>query len=320
MNKKTSFGATKAQEVLASLEGKYVLEEGTDVKVANDILEKVIFALNICEGAPKYVLTRAMYPETGTFTEARFVVRPAAKAALSVAEMKKVFAIQADAKFYDKFIKEMAIWFDEYAYYKMLDENVAELNAKMTEITADEELPFDVKFTVGSDVEDITDKSITVGLTVDTVCNLSTLPLFDENIPVRAEQYGLGVVSYLKSCVKPWDIFKKSSVFTKDLGLSNKRSIIKPIRKIVNRNLKYVRVGTGYVDADNYFAVIEKVAITPEEVEAYEGAVILDNENVSKVEAKAGKTKIAAFFKISPIDEKGNSVDIGLEDVLAEVE
>lgn len=320
MFKKTSFSSTEAQETLASLEGKYVLEAGTDVKTANDVLEKVIFALNICEGAPKYVLTRAMYPETGTFEEARFVVRPAAKSALKVSEMKKVFVIPADAKFYDKFIKEMAVWFDEYAYFAKLNENVEELNAKIAEITAEEDIPFSVDFTVGSDIIEVSDKAITVGLTVDTVRNLADIPLFDENFPERAVKYGEGIVDTLKSCVRPWDLFKTKSTFTRDLNLGSRRSIIKLMRKVVNRNLAFVRVGTGYVDTDNYFAVVEKVAITPDEVANYEGAKIVENDKISKVEAKTGKTKIAIFFKVSPITEKGEPVDVSLEDVLAEVE
>jgi hypothetical protein len=320
MFKKTSFSSTDAQETLASLEGKYVLEAGTDVKTANDILEKVIFALNIYADAPKYVLTRAMYPETGTFEEARFVVRPAAKSALEVSEMKKVLAIPADEKFFDKFIKEMAIWFDEYAYFAKLDENVKELNAKVAEITEGEDIPFGVKFTVGSDIVEVSDTDITIGLTVDTVLNLASVPLFDENFPERAVKYGEGVVETLKSCVRPWDLLKTKSTFTKDLNLGSRRSIVKLMRKVVNRNLAFVRVGTGYVDTDNYFAIVEKVAITPEEAVDFEGAKITENDKISKVEAKAGKTQIATYFKVSPITEKGEPVEVGLDDVLAEVE
>lgn len=318
MYKKTSFDSSEAQQTLASLEGKYVLAEGTDVADANDMLEKVIFSLNIHEGAPKYVLTRAMYPEKGPLEEARFVVRPASNAALGVSKMKRMFTLLADEKFFDKFIKEMAIWFDEYAYYAKLDENVKELNEKVSALATEAEIPFDVRFTVGTGVDDVSDDSITIGLATDTVLDLSTLPLFDENFEGRVEKYNEMIVDTLRACAKPWDIFKTKTTFTKDLGICSRRSVIKLIRKVVNRNLKFVRVGTGYVDADNYFAVISKTAVTPEEAEVLEGALIVDNDAISKIESKTGKTKIAIEFKVSPIDEDGKSVDVSLEDALAD--
>lgn len=321
MFKKISFGTTDAQEKLASLKGKYVLTEGMSVEEANDTLEKVIFALNIYEKAPKYVLTRAMYPETGAFEEARFVVRPASKAALEVSEMKRVFAIQAGVDFFDRFIKEMAIWFDEYDYYYKLNANVTELNEKVEALATEAEIPFSVKFGVGTGIIDVSNDSIVIGLTVDTVLNLEKLPLFDEAFADRANLYGEKVVEAMKACTTPWDMLKTRNTFTKDIDIVSRKSIVKLMRKVVNRNLKFVRVGTGYVDADNYFTIVEKTAVTPEEAEAnYADAIIVDNTNISKVEAKAGQTKIAIKFVVSPIKADGELVDVSLEDVLAEVE
>lgn len=320
MFKKVDFGSTDAQVKLASLQGKFVLTEGMSVAEANDMLEKVIFALNIHEEAPRYVLTRAMYPETGVFEEARFVVRPASKATLEVSEMKKVFAIQAGPDFYDRFIKEMAVWFDEYDYYNKLDANVKELNAKVAEIVEKEEIPFTVKFSLGSDIVDVSNDSIVIGLTVDTVLNLANIPLFDDTLEGRSERYAEIVAEAFKACATPWDIFKVRNTFTKDLNIVSRRSIVKLMRKVVNRNLKFVRVGVGYVDTDNYFAIVEKKAVTPDEAKAIEGATIVENANISKVEAKAGQTEIAISFKVSPVAADGTLVDVTLEDVLAEVE
>ena len=318
MFKKESFDVCLAQEKLASLEGRFKFAAGTSVDEANDTLGQVIFALKMHEAAPQFVITRALYPENGPVEDARFVVRPAAKYALGVRDMKKVFAIKADERFYDKFIKEMAIWFDEYEYFSKLDANITELNETIDNIVEAHQLGFNLSFTLGEGLLDISDTSVTVGLSDEVIRNMVRLPLFDEFSEGRRSLYSEKVVEAIKACNKPYDIVHVKTTFTKDLDIYSRKSAVKLIRKIVSRNLNFVRVGVGYVDTENYFAVIEKIPVTDAEAAALTNTYIIDNVNITSAEAKAGKTKIAISYRVSPFaPATGESIDIPLEEVIA---
>ena len=46
------------------------------------------------------------------------------------------------------------------------------------------------------------------------------------------------------------------------MGIYNRKSINKLLRKIVNRNINFVRVGLGYLENENSFCLIEKIPIS----------------------------------------------------------
>jgi len=319
MFSRDSFNVTEAKEKLASLKGKFQFPEDGNIAKVNDELEKVLFSMQIYSKAPKYVLTRALYPvEDGSdvLHSARFVIRPSVQDALEVDEMKKTFHINANAEFFNNFIEEMAEWFDTYQFYKQLQVNVDVLNAVVAEVIQEHEIPFDVKFSYGSGLLDASDKHVVVGLSADVIANLSTLPLFDENMESRRAGYKSRIAELLKECARPIDIVKIKNIVTKDLDIYSRRSLSKLIREFVNRKIEYVRLGTGYVETDSFFAVIDKIAVTEEELEEMDltGAVVIDNAQATSKEKEAGKTKIVVQYRISPfLKEEETPVDVDLK-------
>lgn len=323
MYQKDSFYVVEAQEKLASLKGKHAFPEDGDITQVNNELENVLFALQLHSGAPKYVLTRALYPtEDGgnVLQSARFVVRPSVQDALEVDELRKTFQINAGADFFDNFIQEMAHWFDTYQYHKQLQVNVDALNEAVAEVVEAHEIPFSVKFSYGSGLLDASDNHVVVGLSEEVITNLSTLPLFDENMESRREGYKERIAELLKECVKPYEIVKVKNLVTKDLDIYSRRSINKLIREFVNRKIEFVRLGTGYVETDEYFAVVDKVAVTEEELAEMDltNAVVTDNVKASSKEKAEGKTKIVATYRIAPFSkEEGTPVEVDLKGLVS---
>ena len=54
-------------------------------------------------------------------------------------------------------------------------------------------------------------------------------------------------------------IVKIKSDFTKELNIYSRKSINKLLRKFVSRKIDFVRVGVGYAENENSFALIERV-------------------------------------------------------------
>lgn len=317
MYKKSSFGSTEAQAKLASLIGQFEFPASGDIAEVNDILEKAIFALNLHGAAPKFVLKRALY-DTGdqhTLQTANFVVSPAAGYKLAVAELKKNFMIVAGEDFFNKFVKEMAVFFDEYQYHKQLQDNVDDLNAIVADLIAENEIPYSLKFSLGDGILDATDDSAVLGLSAEVIEDLGDLPLFDEEIESRSEGYKSRILETLKSVSKPFEIVKVKTPIVKDLDIYNRRLLHKLIRKFVSRKSEFQRVGVGYVEGDDWFAVVEKDAVTVAELDSLDvsNAVVVENEGLTKKEKEEGKTKVVVTFKISPFNkETGAPVDISI--------
>lgn len=321
MFQKNSFSVVAAREILASIKGNVEYPESGNITDINNALEKVIFGLNVHKDAPNYVLTRALYDngDGETLQSARFVVRPAVRDALEVDDLKKVFVVTAGPDFFDKFIDDMAEWFDMYQYYKQLQTNVDELNTIVAEAIEENEIPFDIKFSFGDGLVDASDNHAVVGLPAEVIEDLSTLPLFDTDMESRVEGYKSRLVDTLKECTKAYDIVKVKSSVTKDLDIYSRKALHKLIRQFVNRKIDFVRTGTGYVDTDEYFAVIDKVAVTEAELAELDvtDALVIDNEGASAKEKEAGKTKIVVSYRISPFIKKdGVPTEVKLSEVI----
>jgi hypothetical protein len=321
MFQKDSFGTTEAQVKLATLHGKHAFPVGGNIVEVNNVLEKVLFALQIHAAAPKYVLTRALYDngDKVSLQSARFVVRPAVRDELAVADLKKTFQINAGEDFFDKFISEMAQWFDLYQYHKQLQVNVNELNTVVDELIAENEIPFAIQFSFGSGLIDASDDHAVVGLSADVIANLGNLSLFDENMESRRNGYKAKIVETLKECTKPYDIVKVKNLVTKDLGLYSRRALNKLMRQFVSRKVEFVRVGTGYVETETVFAIVDKVAVTEKELAEIDAtnALVIDNADASSKEKEAGKTKIVVVYRVSPFTkEEGTPADVKLADVI----
>ncbi len=315
------FKDNKAREVLTVLKGKYEFDvEGVNVDVVNDTIEKIKYDLNLHEEAPKYVITRALYEdeETGNLTSAKFTVRPSSNYKLKVDDCKKDFTLVSGVNFYDNFIEEMIKWFAEYNYLTLIEENLEGLNNKLSEIAEANEIDKVIEFTLGDGIMDATDTYVCVGLKAEVIENLSTLPLFDTVTVERAEYYTTQLVDLLKELNRPCDIVKVKGLFTKDLGITSRRGIHKMLRKFVNRKAEFVRTGVGYVDTEEAFALISKVAVKKDELnELPEGAVVREIEEPTAKEKKEGLTHIVSTFKVSPFNkEDGTPVDLELAELV----
>lgn len=323
MFKKDSFVINAAKETLATLKGKYVYPVSGNEKEVNDILEKVKFALNIHGGRPDFVLTRALYAgEDGKLVNARFVVRPSSKDALAIAECKKTFMINAGEDFFNKFIDEMAAWFDNYQYHKQLQANIDELNAVVKEVSAENEIPFVVTFALGDGLLDASEEYAVVGLSEEVIADLGNLPLFDEMLEARKVGYRAKIAETLKLCAKPYSIVKVKTLVTKDLDIYSRRALNKLMREFVSRKADFVRVGVGYVDTETYFAVVEKEAVAEAALEALDltNALVIDNVAMTTQDKKVGANKIVVTFKVAPFNkETAEPVEVKLEDVVAPV-
>jgi hypothetical protein len=309
MFQKETFGTTDAQNKLSALKGVIAFPEGGKISEVNDALEKVKYSLQIHGAAPKYVLTRALYPtvEGGDIlASARFVVRPAVHSELEVADLKKVFTINAGADFFEKFIQELAHWFDVYQYHKQLQVNVDALNAEFATVIEENEIPFTVAFSLGNGLLDASDSHAVIGLSADVISSVGELALFDANMESRKVGYKARIVETLKQSTKAYDIVKVKSNVTKDLGIYSRRKLNKLMRKFVNRNVEFVRVGTGYVETEEFFAVVDKIAVTEEQLVNIDvtNSVVIDNVGASSKEKEAGKVKIVATYRVSPFDKE----------------
>lgn len=313
------FGGCEAQLKLAELKGKYTLEEGLTCEQVKEQIDKVMFATKIYTGAPAYVMSKALYSEEDdVFTSARFIIRPSSKAELTVDDVKKTFVINAEEDFFDKLITKVAEWFDEYNEYAKFEANLTALNNEVIEICTEKEItPVNkVTFTLGEGIVDIGLDHVVVGLSADVVKAIGDLPLFNALIESKRENYREAIADAIVQCTNAYEFVKVKNVVTRDLGTYARRSIHKLIREIVNRNIDFVRVGVGYYETDDVFAVVEKVAIT-EATEVEEGTLVVDNDKVSTAEAKKGLTKIAVTYKVAPFDKNtGEVVDLDLATIV----
>lgn len=317
----TEFSLTPAQEKLLSLRGQFAYPQSGNTDEVNDIIEKVLFALNIYEDIPKYVFNRSLYPESDgeTLKSARFVVRPSASHKLEINELKRTIVINAGEDFFDKLIEELAHFFDVYGYYAKLQENLNGLNGVLAEVIAEEGFNFDIRFTAGKGLITATDSTAVVGLADEVIQNIGSLPLFDGLMETRVEGYKQKIVDTLKEINKAYEILKVKTSFTKDLGIYSRKNTSKLIRSFVNRNAEHVRVGVGYIETEAAFAVVEKVAVTEEEAAeiGVEGTLVADNTDITKKEREAGKTKIVTRFLITPFDkEHGTPAELTLAELV----
>jgi hypothetical protein len=303
------FGASPAKEALEKLKGKFEFPADGNIQVINDRLEEVRFAMRTYGRAPKYVISRSLYPtveNADVLSKATFTVRPAVKSKLEVADLDHKITLFPGEDFFDRFIDEMADWFDNYRYHFQLQTNLDALNGEVSQIIVDNEIPFSLTFSLGTGLIDATDAHAVVGMSDDVIIKLSTLSLFDTDLPTRAEGYRNSIIETLKVCTRPYEIVKVKTPVTKALGIYSRRAVSKLMREFVSRKINFVRVGTGYVETEEYFAVIDKNALTEEEVAQLDPDQISveENKNASVKEKEAGKTKIVSVYRISPFSKQ----------------
>lgn len=302
---------------------KYIGMNSENMDEVNNILDRVILDFDTSDICPDIILTRALYidEDTGKFQRGKFVIRPTVKYNLSIKDIKYSFVIINSSDFFKDFIENVINWVVDYNLYLELEKNLKKLNLCVFDILKEIDFPYVISFSLGEGITDISDDSITIGLDPETIFNIPRLGFFIEDEFWR-NKYIKNFVNILKDCNRPYDIVKIKSDFTKELNIYSRKSINKLLRKFVSRKIDFVRVGVGYAENDNSFALIERVALTPEEVEELDidNIILMDNEKPTTIEKKKGLTKIVTRYKLTPFEKKTNvMLDIPLKEYMEQI-
>lgn len=299
---------------------KYKDLDSTNLDEVNKILDRIVLDFDTSEICPNIILTRALYVDekTGVFQKGKFVVRPTIKYNLSIVDVKLSFVIINNKDFFVEFINYIIDWVLTYTLYAGLQHNLAVLNETVFNILKEYNSPYTVSFALGEGITDISEDSIELGLSSEIIGRIPNLGFFsnDEHWKQRYIEKFLNV---LKECNRPYDIVKIKSDFTKELNIYNRKSINKLLRKFVSRKIDYVRVGVGYAETEDCFALIERIAVSEDMVDNYDidEIIIMDNDNPTTIEKKKGLTKIITKYKLMPFEKKTNIlIDVGLRDFM----
>jgi hypothetical protein len=308
------------KERLSYIIETYKNKDSDNIEDVNNILDRVILDFDTSDICPDIILTRALYidEDTGNFQRGKFVIRPTVKYNLAIKDVKFSFTIINSPNFFKEFIEHIIDWVVDYTIYLELEKNLKQLNTCVFEILKDIDFPYMIYFSLGEGITDISDDSVTLGLDMETIFNIPRLGFFIEDEYWRLK-YIKNFVNILKDCNRPYDIVKIKSDFTKELNIYSRKSINKLLRKFVSRKIDFVRVGVGYAENENSFALIERVAMTPEEVSNLDidEIILMDNDKPTTIEKKKGLTKIVTRYKLTPFEKKTNvMLDIPLKEYI----
>lgn len=299
------------------------IKEESEIK---EILKHIQLDLEVIPYIPEFILTTTLLynseESNDMFARGEFIIRPSVNYTLSIKKLNKSFTIINDEDFIKVFVNEVADWLKSYSCYIILEKNIIELNNEIHRILKEIEYPYGISFTLGDGIMDIDDNNIVLGLDLETILNIHKLGLFSED-DYWKEKYIEKLLLVLKECNRPYDIVKVKSDITNELCIYQRKSIHKLLRKIVKRNIDFVRVGVGYVETEDLFAIIEKIPMTKEESKKYKGkdCIIIDNDEPIKVEAKKNQTKIVIKYKLMPFEKKTNVlIDIPIKEFLVKWE
>ena len=291
-----------------------------------EILKHIQLDLEVIQYIPEFILTTTLLynseEDKNMFSKGEFIIRPSVNYILTIKKLNKSFTIINDEDFIKVFVNEVAEWLKAYCCYIVLEKNILELNLEINKILREIEYPYNISFTLGDGIMDIDDSSIILGLSTETIFNIFKLGLFSDDNYWK-QKYIEKLIIVLKECNRPYDIVKVKSDITSELGIYHRRSIHKLLRKIVKRNIEYVRVGVGYVETEDTFALIEKIPIIKEEVRKFKGkdCIIIDNDEPTKLEIKKNQTKIVIKYKLMPFEKKTNVlIDIPIKEFLVKWE
>ena len=311
------------KERLSYIIETYKNKDSDNIEDVNNILDRVILDFDTSDICPDIILTRALYidEDTGNFQRGKFVIRPTVKYNLAIKDVKFSFTIINSPNFFKEFIEHIIDWVVDYTIYLELEKNLKQLNTCVFEILKDIDFPYMIYFSLGEGITDISDDSITLGLDIETIFNIPRLGFFIEDEYWRLK-YIKNFVNILKDCNRPYDIVKIKSDFTKELNIYSRKSINKLLRKFVSRKIDFVRVGVGYAENENSFALIERIAMTPEEVSNLDidETILMDNDKPTIIEKKKGLTKIVTRYKLTPFEKKTNvMLDIPLKKYMEQI-
>lgn len=272
----------------------------SDIETLNDIISRIIIHIKTIEGIPKFVITQSIYGDNqNSISMVRITIRPSKGYVLTSKDLKSISVFIDMNTFCEDFITFVIEWLEKYIYYAKLELNIAKLNNYIEGIVNKYDLNLQFKFTLGNLIEDIDIDSITIGLREDKVEEIDKWVDFNNDI---------SIAEVLMECTEVYDIFKIKSEFTFNLDIFSSKSLQKLIRGCVKKDIRNVRVGIGYVETEDKFGVIEKVAVSDKDIEYYKNNkkfyIIEDNLRATKREIEKDKNKIISFYRVIPFNKR----------------
>ena len=295
-----------------------------DIDDINKNLNLILLDFWSIEEIPKFIVSRALYPikNTNNMEKGKFIIRPSIDFKLNIDGIKDSFILFNNSSFYKEFVENIIAWILKYQTFLVYQYNLNRLNTEFKSILAESKCTFNIVFTIGEGVIDITDTEIILGVSKDFIEHLDNINLFSTN-SYWASKYREKCVLTLKSCIRPYELLKIKSDFTEDFNIYTRKNIIKLLRKVVKRRIENVRIGEGYYESENLFTLIEKRAVSANEIEDYDldNVIVLDNVKPNMVEKKLNQTKIIVLYKLSPLEKKtGVLIEKPLKELLVEIE
>lgn len=317
-------GEKELKEYMQNTLDKYDNLYNLDIDDINKNLNLILLDFWSIEEIPKFIVSRALYPikNTNNMEKGKFIIRPSIDFKLNIDGIKDSFILFNNSSFYKEFVENIIAWILKYQTFLVYQYNLNRLNTEFKSILAESKCTFNIVFTIGEGVIDITDTEIILGVSKDFIEHLDNINLFSTN-SYWASKYREKCVLTLKSCIRPYELLKIKSDFTEDFNIYTRKNIIKLLRKVVKRRIENVRIGEGYYESENLFTLIEKRAVSANEIEDYDldNVIVLDNVKPNMVEKKLNQTKIIVLYKLSPLEKKtGVLIEKPLKELLVEIE
>lgn len=317
-------GEKELKEYMQNTLDKYDNLYNLDIDDINKNLNLILLDFWSIEEIPKFIVSRALYPikNTNNMEKGKFIIRPSIDFKLNIDGIRDSFILFNNSSFYKEFVENIIAWILKYQTFLVYQYNLNRLNTEFKSILAESKCTFNIVFTIGEGVIDITDTEIILGVSKDFIEHLDNINLFSTN-SYWASKYREKCVLTLKSCIRPYELLKIKSDFTEDFNIYTRKNIIKLLRKVVKRRIENVRIGEGYYESENLFTLIEKRAVSANEIEDYDldNVIVLDNVKPNMVEKKLNQTKIIVLYKLSPLEKKtGVLIEKPLKELLVEIE
>lgn len=317
-------GEKELKEYMQNTLDKYDNLYNLDIDDINKNLNLILLDFWSIEEIPKFIVSRALYPikNTNNMEKGKFIIRPSIDFKLNIDGIKDSFILFNNSSFYKEFVENIIAWILKYQTFLVYQYNLNRLNTEFKSILAESKCTFNIVFTIGEGVIDITDTEIILGVSKDFIEHLDNINLFSTN-SYWTSKYREKCVLTLKSCIRPYELLKIKSDFTEDFNIYTRKNIIKLLRKVVKRRIENVRIGEGYYESENLFTLIEKRAVSANEIEDYDldNVIVLDNVKPNMVEKKLNQTKIIVLYKLSPLEKKtGVLIEKPLKELLVEIE
>ena len=277
------------------------LLNGASSKSIKDVvinIERLKSSINSIPNAPKLIINYKVYENTSKeFCLLKLTVRPSKSYELAINRFRETKNFSKSSKLYEDIIEFLFEVLEKYIKYAKMQINIQSLNTLVEEYTKD----IDITFTLGNGITYLNKEAITVGLSVEIVKDLKII--------IEEPEFLKDIKYCLSGIVIPYILLKTDTYFTNRLGIYVEGCLVDSFKKLAKREAKEVRVGLGYIQKGKVFSLIEKVAVTKEDIEKYKKTYsnisYTYNTNMTKREKEKGKEYILSFYRLEPIELDG---------------